>query len=247
MTIASNYINLGYKKTVLLIHGLGANSKTWNHTIKFLHKHHYNTLTIDLAGHGESSWKSEYNYKQWVDDIRKTCQTNNVNPDYIIAHSLGGLLALQIAVVMNVEKMLLIDPLLHIPSKIGAWFFKIVMRALQRKRMKKIFKQNLSDTQTIAVIANDRTGLATWDNNSLNSFKRAEGEKILTTFVQKINNDMKIILFKPKHSLIVKKHHLNRLAFLNLKVFEIDKAGHNLHRDKPREYLKVLRSFIENQ
>lgn len=244
MKIASNYTNLGNSKTILLIHGLGANSKTWNHTLKFLHKYKYNTLTIDLTGHGSSSWRDTYNYKEWVEDIKKVCKEHDTKPDYIIAHSLGGLLALQIAVIMNIEKMLLIDPLFHIPSRIGAWFFKITMKSLQRKRMKQIFQQSLTNTEAIAIIDNDTTGLAKWDSNSLNSFHRKEGEKILQNFINKMSNQTKIFLLKPKRSLIVKKYHLNKLSVFNSKIFEIKKAGHNLHRDKPREYFNVLRSFI---
>ncbi|MGF3055761.1 alpha/beta fold hydrolase [Microbacterium sp. YY-01] len=80
----------------LFLHGAGLNAHTWDATILSLG---LPALAIDLAGHGDSSWRSDANYSPTTlaDDIAQACRAWTTRPQIFVGHSLGGLAAAALA------------------------------------------------------------------------------------------------------------------------------------------------------
>lgn len=81
---------------VTLLHGAGLNAHTWDTTVLALSRP---TLAIDLAGHGDSSWRDDaaYTGRTLAADVIAALGTWTHRPQVLVGQSLGGLTAAAVA------------------------------------------------------------------------------------------------------------------------------------------------------
>ncbi|WP_375384810.1 alpha/beta fold hydrolase [uncultured Microbacterium sp.] len=86
----------GALPVVTFLHGAGLNAHTWDTTILALG---LPALAIDLAGHGDSSWRDDYAYVARVlaPDVVAAMQEWTDAPQLLVGQSLGGLTAAAVA------------------------------------------------------------------------------------------------------------------------------------------------------
>lgn len=95
--------------SLILIHGLGEHSQRYNHVIEFFNKNNISVYALDLIGHGQSAGKRGHadSYDMIASDILhliSIARSENKNvPIFLYGHSLGGALALYIALKMKPE------------------------------------------------------------------------------------------------------------------------------------------------
>src|SRR5512141_3264795 len=111
----ANYIQTGTGSPIILIHGIAASLHYWDDFIPTLSQHGYASYALDLLGHGDSpklssrayqmGWMVDH-FSEWVKSLRLT------EPAVLIAHSLGGYIALEYArrVSAWTRGLILIDP-----------------------------------------------------------------------------------------------------------------------------------------
>ncbi|OZB80790.1 alpha/beta hydrolase, partial [Microbacterium sp. 13-71-7] len=81
---------------VTLLHGAGLNAHTWDTTVLALGRP---TLAIDLAGHGDSSWREDADYtgRTLAADVVEALRAWTDRPQVLVGQSLGGLTAAAVA------------------------------------------------------------------------------------------------------------------------------------------------------
>ncbi|MEK7136528.1 MAG: alpha/beta hydrolase [Patescibacteria group bacterium] len=96
--LAINYSDLGpaKTKTVLLLHGWGSNLHTFDNLAEKL-KNDFRVVVLDFAGFGESELPREiWGVGEYANLVKSFLNKINIKPDFIIAHSFGGRVAIKL-------------------------------------------------------------------------------------------------------------------------------------------------------
>lgn len=102
----------GSGPALLLIHGIGDNSSTWNEVIPHLAKN-FTVIAPDLLGHGRSDKpRADYSIAAYANGMRDLLTVLNIERATVIGHSLGGGVALQFAYQFPqmVERLVVVAP-----------------------------------------------------------------------------------------------------------------------------------------
>ncbi|MEV4774392.1 alpha/beta fold hydrolase [Microbacterium sp. LWH12-1.2] len=95
---------------VTLLHGAGLNAHTWDTTVLALGQP---TLAIDLAGHGDSSWRTDADYtpRTLAADVVAALEAWTDIPQLIVGQSLGGLTGAAVAAARPelVQELIIVD------------------------------------------------------------------------------------------------------------------------------------------
>jgi pimeloyl-ACP methyl ester carboxylesterase len=82
---------------LLLIHGIGDNSRTWEEVIPTLARKHL-VIAPDLLGHGDSDKpRADYSVAAYANGMRDLLSTLDIDHVTLVGHSLGGGVAMQFA------------------------------------------------------------------------------------------------------------------------------------------------------
>ncbi|MCH5644260.1 MULTISPECIES: alpha/beta fold hydrolase [unclassified Gordonia (in: high G+C Gram-positive bacteria)] len=85
----------GSGPALLLIHGIGDNSSTWNEVIPILAQH-YTVIAPDLLGHGKSDKpRADYSVPAFANGMRDLLVVLGHSKVTVVGHSLGGGVAMQ--------------------------------------------------------------------------------------------------------------------------------------------------------
>ena len=92
-----NYEIVGSGKTLVLIHGLGGNTQTWDTQVPILSRH-YQVLTWDVRGHGQSDKPDgDYSAELFASDLAAFLRALRIGSAFVLGHSMGGVIALRFA------------------------------------------------------------------------------------------------------------------------------------------------------
>jgi pimeloyl-ACP methyl ester carboxylesterase len=85
------------KPSLVFIHGSGGNHSIWAHQYGHLSKN-YNTIAVNLPGHGHSGGAGEKDVKIYCEWVKKLLNASNLKKVVLVGHSLGSAIALQFAI-----------------------------------------------------------------------------------------------------------------------------------------------------
>lgn len=105
-----HYRELGDGKPLVILHGLFGFSDNWQtHAKKFAE--YFRVILIDLRNHGHSPWSDEFSYQVMADDVHELVHHLQLEPFYLIGHSMGGKVAMHFAsqYPKQLEKLIVVD------------------------------------------------------------------------------------------------------------------------------------------
>ena len=107
---------------LLLLHGGRDHCRNWDWVAESL-RHDWHIIAPDLRGHGDSQWSADGNYRMdsFIYDLAQLIHQQNLAPVSILAHSLGGNIALRYAGLYpeKVKKLVAIEGLGPSPRAIA--------------------------------------------------------------------------------------------------------------------------------
>lgn len=257
-------------KAMLLVHGIQDHCRSWDWVAQAF-RDQYHILAPDLRGHGDSEWSKAGTYSrlEYVYDIAQLIRQQELNPLTIISHSLGGTIASMFAGVYpeKVKKLVIVEGIGFYPSRdsgdpslrLKEWIeanYSLASRIPKRygtqeeayQRMQEA-NPHLSPNQARHLAQNgsnrNEDGTYTWkfDNytRARTPYDVPEGD--IRKLWQRINCPVLIVNSKQGYpNRIGQNGTLNE--FSNVRLVEIDGAGHWTHHDQLQQFVDVAEEFL---
>ncbi|WP_347252119.1 alpha/beta hydrolase [Legionella sp.] len=268
--VAINDLSIRYRafgdggETLVLIHGLGASLEHWYQLAPLLAEN-YKLILLDLPGAGRSSKpKLHYSISFYLELLEQFMAKLSLEQVSLLGHSFGGGLALQYVLekragIKNLillsnagfsRKIKLLYRLLTIP------LLNRILTTLNRNGVRDSLHMNVVDNQTIEAHFIDEMyaisqlpGFGHAVRSSLSASSNIWGIK--TTIYKRINtklNELSIptlVLWGDSDPVLpFEWQQLNLQKLPNAKVKVINKAGHLLYLEQPKEVVKNIKAFL---
>lgn len=100
----------GSGKPVVILHGMFGSVSNWGGVARWL-SDDYQVHRLDMRNHGASPWVDEMTIPAMASDVRRYIEQNNLAPTILIGHSLGGKVAMRLALSSPdlVERLIVVD------------------------------------------------------------------------------------------------------------------------------------------
>jgi pimeloyl-ACP methyl ester carboxylesterase len=271
-----HYLDWGHESAppLLLIHGGSDHARSWDWVARDLRRDHH-VIAPDLRGHGDSAWAigGMYTLADFVLDMVQLLEAVGRFPVTIVAHSLGGSVALHYAGVYpdRVAKLVAIEGLGPPPEVLErlrggpAWqrmqsWIAVMQRFAARiprhyasieDAMKRMQEANpfLSEEQarhlTVHGVQRNEDGTYGW---KFDNYVRPFGPyRLDEADVREIWARIvcPVLLVRGAESFASDPVEDGRIrAFQNARLVNVAGAGHWVHHDRLDEFLRVVREFL---
>ncbi|MFT5814145.1 MAG: esterase [Psychroserpens sp.] len=255
MTKLLNYQQSGSGKDIILIHGLFGRLENLNMVAKALAEN-FRVTSVDVRNHGDSFHHSVMNYPAMAQDIADVMQHLAINSAVVLGHSMGGKIAMELALTMPelVEKLIIADiaPVEYPPhhsqiiTGLKSLDFSVIM---QRKDADKQLAKYLDDVgvrQFLLRNLSSKNGQLIFkcsiDNIAKNypqimkTYQGCNSFQGPTLFIKGANSDYIL----PEH-----RTEILRL-FPQSRARVLQGAGHWLHAEKTIAFNRSVEGFLAN-
>ena len=133
-----HYTDCGQGHPLLLLHGWGCNTTTFN-TIRPFLEERMRVITVDFAGFGQSDEPREvWGVEQYTRSIEALAEHEGVENPILVGHSFGGRVSIVYASRNKTQKVILVDAAGVKPRRTFAYYRKVYSFKLM-KRLARIF------------------------------------------------------------------------------------------------------------
>tara|TARA_Y100000814_G_scaffold162932_1_gene118939 strand:- start:204 stop:1169 length:966 start_codon:yes stop_codon:yes gene_type:complete len=255
---------------MLLVHGIQDHCRSWDWLAQSF-RSRYHIVAPDLRGHGDSEWSkgATYSRLEYVYDLAQLVKQQELNPVTVVSHSLGGTIASIYAGLYpeNIEKLIIIEGIGFYPRSeanqpaalIRDWIStnhqlagRIPKRYVTQEdaylRMQKT-NPHLSPGQARHLTQNgsnrNEDGTYSWkfDNYTRSRTPYDVPEKDMQQLWGRIDCPVLIINSKQGYPNRIGQNGTLKY-FSDVRLIEIDKAGHWTHHDQLRQVIDAVDSFL---
>jgi pimeloyl-ACP methyl ester carboxylesterase len=271
-----HYVDWGNPEAppLLLIHGGRDHCRNWDWTATALRRE-WHVIAPDLRGHGDSQWSLDGNYAMagYIYDLAQLVHQQRLAPVTIVAHSLGGNIALRYAGIYPeaVARLVAIEGLgppprrraeresVTIVERMDGWIKE------QRNLAGRLPRRYASIEDAFRRMQEENPHLSAEQARHLTAHGVNQNED--GTYSWKFDNyvrawfpyDMRgrdiaalwaritcptLLLYGTESRSGNPAEDGRAELFANAKVVGIDRAGHWLHHDRLDEFLRVVRDFL---
>ena len=255
-----NFKEFGAGEPLVILHGLFGTLDNWQ-TIARQLADDFTVYIVDLPNHGRSPHtKGEFDYSEMSDAVAEFLTKNWIHETRLIGHSMGGKLAMQLALHQPdlIKKLAVID---IAPKQyqgghgnIFKALFALDLTTLNdRKEAEKFLTEHLPEEgagtiqfllKNLSRLADTEGGGFEWKMNL--DVLYANYPRIL----DKLEGDTPFIkptlFIRGGNSNYIKDSDFDLISklFPNSAIQTIEGAGHWVHAEKPKELLNVLKKFM---
>lgn len=251
-----NYKSFGRGDPLIILHGLFGMLDNWQSIAKRLAED-YSVFIVDQRDHGKSPHTAEINYALMAEDLRIFMEANWLHEAVIIGHSMGGKTAMQFALSNDdmVEKLIVVD----IAPKAYAGSHQTIFEALQavpidelesRQQAEEILRNYIVNDGVIQFLLKNlkrkKTGAYRWKMN-LDTIQ-ASYQNILDDIAGD-SIDCPTLFIQGGHSEYIQEsdHEKIKSLFPNTVIKKVADAGHWVHAEAPKEVIRLIKAFVEQE
>ncbi|KEA65461.1 Esterase ybfF [Marinobacterium lacunae] len=251
-----HYHRTGSGPTLIILHGLFGTWENWGAQIKML-SDQFDIVAADLRNHGSSPHSDAVDYRSMAGDVIELMDRLEIEHAFILGHSMGGKVAMQLAIdhPSRVDKLIVADiaPVTYPPHH-NAVFQGLLNVDLNTIKSRTNADQQLAEHVDSAGVRafllknlqRDAQGRFAWKMN-LESLHReydhiaaapSEGQYTGPVLFIK-GGDSDYLL--PEHAEAIKTR------FPNASYKVIEGTGHWLHAEKPGAFTRLVERFLAHQ
>jgi esterase len=252
MIHAKQYGSAG--SNLIVIHGLFGNADNW-HSIAQSLSEHFTVYCIDLPNHGESSAMANATYPKMAEAVLEWAAQNKISTFYLLGHSMGGKVAMQMAAIApeQIKRLIVVD---IAPVDYQASHTRI-LEGLQAIDASQPSSRKEADT----LLSQYESNLAVRQFLLKNLVRSEQGFKLALS-VNNIADNYSIILKKPiidsaidiptlfikgenSDYIVAEYQEATTTLFPNASFKIISGAGHWLHAEKPLPFTSLVKRFLQ--
>lgn len=258
---------------ILLLHGFNDTKETFLFIEDFLGKH-FDLVSFDFRGHGDSDWKTKglYNYADSLLDIHSIAEKYFDQPFTILGHSMGAGLGARYSGIFpeKVKKLICLEgfsgviPWAKEREKIRGWLENMhgksnrIATNVKQKQMNTIedaagrlsliyskLEKAKIEKLVVNLVRRTEDGVFVWKNDpGLKSSAPIPFPPELSRATW-ANIDSPVLIVFGKDTHLKSANMKEVLShFRNCEYIEIEGAGHNIHHDKPEILTEVIEDFL---
>jgi len=271
-----HYVDWGNptRPPLLMLHGGRDHCRNWDWAAAAL-RDEWHIIAPDLRGHGDSQWSTDGGYTMagYIYDLAQLVHQQRLAPVTIVAHSLGGQVALRYAGIYpdTVARLVAIEGLGPSPARLRAGGAKTIVERMdewvaeQRGLAARLPRRYASIEDAFGRMQGENPHLTAEQARHLTVHGANQNED--GTYSWKFDNyvrawppydmqgrDIQLLWSRitcPTLLLYGKESQAGDPAedgrarhFRNVRVAGIDRAGHWLHHDRLDDFLRLLRDFL---
>ncbi len=243
----------GQGEPLVLIHGLFGSYENLGVIARSL-QDKFQIINLDLRNHGRSPHSEQMNYPLMAADVLETLDAQGLNQVSVLGHSMGGKVAMQLALQApeRVKKLILADisPVVNEPRHAG------ILRAMQQIDLTTLQDRREADQQLSATVT--ELGVRQFLLKNLvkegNTFSWrlnlpalvANYPEILAAPQAKEPYLGPVLFIKGGDSDYLQPSHQDAIQqlFPHAKAKVIQGTGHWLHAEKPAAFSKIVADFL---
>jgi pimeloyl-ACP methyl ester carboxylesterase len=260
--------------SLLLVHGGRDHCRNWDWAAQAL-RDDWHVVAPDLRGHGDSQWSPDGSYSMtgYLYDLAQLIHQQDLAPVRIIAHSLGGVIALRYAGIYpeTVAGLIAIEGLGPSPEKLGERSTRDIaqrmdewireQRALSGRlprryasiedAFRRMQEENphLTAEQarhlTVHGVNQNEDGTYSWKfDNYVRAWPPYDMSRRDTEFLWSRITCPTLLLYGTESWSGNPAQDGRARHFPNARVTAVDGAGHWLHHDRLDEFLRIVKSFL---
>ncbi len=252
---------------LLLLHGITDNALSYEPLIPEIHPL-ARVFAMDFRGHGESGKPdSRYDTEAYADDVRHFIREVVGGPVLLEGHSLGGVVALQVAVTEPslVRGLLLEDPPLYFVNNLNEIYRTLFTAMVAMARSLQDGTRSRDDWFKVMAEAPDpytgRPGIETLGAggiglrlDSIASMKPEALEDALDGSLEwetdevlaRVRCPLTIITGNPELGAVITPEEAARVSGIvpEARLVRMDNTGHLIHMEQPEAWLRVLNQWV---
>lgn len=262
------YRRAGSGPALLLLHGLGCDSSTWDRVVAPLAEH-FTVIAPDLLGHGASDKPdADYSLGGYANGMRDLLTLLGIDKVTVVGHSFGGGVAMQFAYQFpdRIERIVLVSTgglgrevtplirMLTVPG-MGAALQVSTMRPWRRPvagAMRALSRSGVAGTRDLGEVARIYESFA--DPRTRRAVQRVtshvldwRGQFVTMTDRTYLARIVPVLVVWGDDDRVIPVTHADNARRQALSdVHVLADAGHFPHRDRPEEFVELLLEFVSD-
>ena len=236
--------------SLIFIHGWSCDSRYWHNQVSQFSSD-YKVITIDLAGHGNSSSnRLDYTMVSFANDVKAVIEKDNISHAILIGHSMGGGVIAEAARLMP-EKVLAIigvDTLQNVAEAFSQNAldemikpFEINFQSAVQDFVLPMFPKG-SDVELVRWIQEDMSSAP--KEIALSAFRNYLGQYVHGEVVE-VFRDITIPVLSINARLWPTNLNANKKYIKTYDLFYIEETGHFPMLEKPKAFNSILTKVLE--
>ncbi|MCI5221356.1 MAG: alpha/beta hydrolase [Candidatus Electrothrix sp. AR4] len=246
------YDVVGKGETALIfIHGWSCDGRYWQKQVPVFAKE-YQVITVDLAGHGHSSFnRSEFSMLSFAQDVKAIIEKENIERAILIGHSMGDGVIAEAARLMpkRVVGIIAVDTLHNVAEQIPQSVIDEMINPLEAD-----FKNAAQSFVAPMFPEGTDQQLVNWVKEDMSSAPKEIALNVFRNYLGQYVSGEAAIVFKDITVPVVSINarlwptaaEENRKHIKNYQLFYIEETGHFPMLEKPEEFNILLKKAVNS-